>query len=30
MSKTTTDSLPKNATEAQGLLIKAFHEEMRG
>jgi len=27
MSKTTTDPLPKNATEAQGLLIKAFHEK---
>ena len=27
MSGKTTDSLPKNATEAQGLLIKAFHEK---
>jgi hypothetical protein len=27
MSIKTTDSLPKNATEAQGLLIKAFYEK---
>ena len=27
MSGKTTDPLPKNATEAQGLLIKAFHEK---
>jgi hypothetical protein len=27
MSEKNTDSLPKNATEAQGLLIKAFHEK---
>jgi hypothetical protein len=27
MSGKTTDSLPKNATEAQGLLIKAFHKK---
>ena len=27
MSRKTTDPLPKNATEAQGLLIKAFHEK---
>lgn len=27
MSGKTNDSLPKNATEAQGLLIKAFHEK---
>jgi hypothetical protein len=27
MSGNTTDPLPKNATEAQGLLIKAFHEK---
>ncbi|PKN17203.1 MAG: hypothetical protein CVU71_16860 [Deltaproteobacteria bacterium HGW-Deltaproteobacteria-6] len=27
MSGTTIEPLPKNATEAQGLLIKAFHEK---
>ena len=27
MSGKTTETLPKNATEAQGLLIKAFHEK---
>ncbi len=27
MSEKTSDPLPKNATEAQGLLIKAFHEK---
>ena len=27
MNEKATDSLPKNATEAQGLLIKAFHEK---
>lgn len=27
MSEKNTDPLPKNATEAQGLLIKAFHEK---
>jgi predicted ArsR family transcriptional regulator len=27
MSGKTTDQLPKNATEAQGLLIKAFYEK---
>ena len=27
MSGNTTDPLPKNATEAQGLLIKAFYEQ---
>lgn len=27
MSGKTTDTLPKNATEAQGLLIKAFYEK---
>ena len=27
MSGKTGDTLPKNATEAQGLLIKAFHEK---
>jgi hypothetical protein len=27
MSGKTTNPLPKNATEAQGLLIKAFHEK---